>query len=276
MKKIAVFSLILTTVFFSLKAGVYRHDRTVAQYAQLAAQQQFDCVGQIYKAGLPGPSCILIDATHVLSAAHCFLKPTSRPDTFSFEFKNIRYKAKKIYANDKYDYGSWQNDIAIIELEKKVTDVTPATVNTRATELHSDAVMVGFGFMLMADKPTTSDDELVQGKLAGENVIDSIGGPTIEGMASILFLDFDCPTGIRYHGSCNKLGSSIPKNLECYCTGGDSGGGLFRKNGNNWELVGIISGGGVEVEQFLKTYYYGQVMKCTRVAAYKNWIQMHR
>jgi len=69
------------------------------------------------------------------------------------------------------------------------------------------------------------------------------------------------------------MGSSTPRNLEYMVNGGDSGGGLFMNNYNGWELVGICSGGGMELQQFQKTGYYGHILQWTRVSVYKDWIE---
>jgi hypothetical protein len=68
------------------------------------------------------------------------------------------------------------------------------------------------------------------------------------------------------------MGSSVPRPLEYISTGGDSGGGLFRKKGNDWELIGICGGAGIDLAQFMETYYYGQIMEWTRVAAFTKWM----
>ena len=46
----------------------------------------------------------------------------------------------------------------------------------------------------------------------------------------------------------------------------------LKKNGNEWELIGICAEGGIDLAQFMKTYYYGQVMGWTRVSLFADWI----
>jgi secreted trypsin-like serine protease len=104
-------------------------------------------------------------------------------------------------------------------------------------------------------------------------VVDTIGGYVVNGYGALLYCDFDCPPGCKYYGKCNKMGSSIPRDLEYIVNGGDSGGGLFKEGKQGWELIGILSGGGVNQDQFDKTFYYGQIMNWTRVSVFINWIK---
>ncbi|MBK8644872.1 MAG: hypothetical protein IPN15_22450 [Saprospiraceae bacterium] len=108
--------------------------------------------------------------------------------------------------------------------------------------------------------------------MPGENVIDSIGGQIYLDRESLLICDFDHPT----RNDCNKIGSPVPRPLEYICSGGDSGGGLFRNKNNAWELIGICSGSGVDINQLMKSGYYGHTMEgrefhCLRIGlAYKQ------
>jgi hypothetical protein len=157
-------------------------------------------------------------------------------------------------------------DIALLELEQPVTNITPANLNKGFDELHSKVVGVGYGYTGTGDK-----HELVKTsnkKIAGENEIDSLAGSTILGNATELLCDFDHPV----RKDCNKMGSAQPRPLEYMCVGGDSGGGLFRYRSGGWELVGITGGLQTDIDQFLASAYYGQIMIWTRVSAFTNWI----
>jgi secreted trypsin-like serine protease len=72
----------------------------------------------------------------------------------------------------------------------------------------------------------------------------------------------------------DKTGIHVPRPLEYICSGGDSGGGLFRQKGNGWELIGICGGGGggVDLQILMKTGYYGQKMSWTRLSPFTSWI----
>ncbi|HXS37835.1 MAG TPA: trypsin-like serine protease [Flavipsychrobacter sp.] len=284
---IALFLLVLTS-----KAGIYRHDREESQYTTLAAQPQFDCVGQLWKGNEFHGSCVLVGGKYVLSAAHCFIESSYRPDTivqgnqtiivnqpydqhigkasdYNVVYNGMRYQCKELKIYPSYmDTATHDGlDVALLVLEEDVKDIKPALMNSSFNELHTDVTGVGYGVNGPADKPGEIGN--AKKKLAGENVIDSLGGYTLNDNQTVMFCDFDHPTDT----GCNKMGSAVPRDLEYICGGGDSGGGLFRQTENGWELIGICHGGGVNIQQLMKTGYYGQVMSWTRVSVFKNWIE---
>lgn len=279
--------------FLTCFSGIIRHDVDEKEYLKLAEETQFDCVGRIFKDTSASGSCVLISNRFVLSAAHVFIDTDTRPDTMEINgqtitvftpynervtdvnkltlvFNGQKVKVKKLTLHPNYldSLTKGSCDIALIELEQPLKGISPAKLNDAFDELKSNVVGVGYGASGPADRPDLVD--LLHKKIAGENVIDSIGGSELSGNGTILLCDFDHPT----RDDCNKMGSSVPRPLEYISTGGDSGGGLFRKNGNDWELIGICggAGGGIDLAQFMKTYYYGQIMEWTRVAAFTEWI----
>jgi len=280
---------IFILTFFS---GIIRHDVDEKKYLKLAAKKQFDCVGQIYRDTSATGSCVLISDRFVLSAAHIFIESDTRADTIEHDgqtivasssfhyrqadisnlylvFKGQRVKVKTLWLHPHFLDSLTKRycDIALIELEKPIKNIKPAKLNNVFNELNSNVVGVGFGVSGTADKP-----ELVgihNKKIAGENVVDSIGGQDYLGNKTVLVCDFDHPT----REDCNKLGSPIPRPLEYIASAGDSGGGLFRKNNKQWELIGICSGSSFDLGQFMKTGYYGQTMRWTRVSVFTNWIE---
>jgi secreted trypsin-like serine protease len=292
--------LIITTlcviIFLTFFSGIIRHDVEEKAYLQLAVQKQFDCVGRIYKKDTTASgSCVLINDRFVLSAAHVFIDSETRPDTIEFngqkivayvpyntritnvsdltlEIKGKKVKVKNLWLHPHYLESLTKGfcDIALLELEKPIKNIAPATLNTEFNELNSDVVGVGFGASGSADRPDLVND--YNKKIAGENVIDSIGGQLYMGYETLLFADFDHP--IRT--DCNKLGSPTPRPLEYICTGGDSGGGLFRKKANKWQLIGICSGSSTDIDQLMKSGYYGQIMAWTRVSVFNNWIEKQK
>jgi len=291
MRKLRVFMIIPLLLVAQSRAGVYRHDRPESDYTSLAAKPEFDCVGQVKNKGVKSGSCVLIGHKYVLCAAHVFKVSETGRDTvysngsmiityppinervgdtrnYTFIFKGTVYSAKSIRLYPTYMDPATKNngDIAFIELESSVTDVVPAIVNEAFDELNSNVTGVGFGAWGVGDKMQTLDTTTK--KIAGENVIDSIGGFLINNRPTQLYCDFDKPGDT----SCNKMGSPVPRNLEYICAGGDSGGGLFLETKNGYRLCGICSGSGYNIQQFVKTAYYGQVMNWTRVSVFKDWI----
>lgn len=290
--KYTSFLAVTVLIFFTGFSGIIRHDVPETDYRKLANEAQFDCVGQVYRDTEATASCVLIGERFLLSAAHVFVESDVKPDTIrTKEFTSIVYRTsghrpadpgrftilikghrmaiRRITLHPYYlrplTIGTC--DLAVIELEEPISDVQFARVNTFHNELNNEVVGVGFGASGIASKP-----ESVQAlcmKIAGENTIDSIGGETYEGYATLMYGDFDHPE----RKDCNRMGNAKPRSLEYICSGGDSGGGLFRKEKGKWELIGICSGSGIEVNRLLKTGYYGQVMNWTRVSVFSEWLK---
>ncbi len=129
--------------------------------------------------------------------------------------------------------------------------------------MHKVITIVGYGPARPANEPTKS---VPYGKIAGQNILDSIGGKKVNGIHSRIGFDFDSPMD----SSTIAIGSNIACDLEYLPTGGDSGGGLFIENKGRTLLIGIISHG-------INTYsitggWYGSSCFATRIAAYKSWI----
>lgn len=281
-------------VFLTFVSGIIRHDVPEKKYLQLGKQKQFDCVGEL-GGGSGGGSCVLISPKYVLSAAHCFIDIDTKPDTLdtvidgkkaqlvlyipsnprvtdfsklyvTFNGRKVKVKSGVICPRylDSLTTGGSYCDIALLELEQPVTTIEPAKLSCSFDELHSDVTGVGFGFAGRADKPELTGRRK---KIAGESVVDSIGGPEFENRRTLMCCWFVAPG--------DKTGMHATRPLEYTTSGGDSGGGLFRQVGNDWELIGICGGGGggVNLEQLMKTRsYYGQTMGWTRVSLFTSWI----
>lgn len=287
--RVVTLSALALLTFFS---GIIRHDVDESEYLALAAEKQFDCVGRIFIDTSTSGSCVLISNHFILSAAHIFIDSDTRHDTLEIDghtiitntpynervtdinkltlvFNGQKVKAKRLIVHPNYldSLTKGSCDIVLIELDQPLKSISPVKLNTVFDELKSNVAGVGYGASGSANRPDLVG--LLNKKIAGENVIDSIGGYELNGFKTLLFADFDHPTDTT---CCNRMGSPIPKPLEFITAGGDSGGGLFRYNNNEWELIGITSGGGIELEQFMKSFYYGQIGSWTRVSALHEWI----
>lgn len=272
-------------------SGIGRDDVKPEKYLELAKQKQFDCVGQVVVDGDTAGSCVLICESTLLSAAHVFILSDTRPDTMMMDgqkvvvftsinerpaeakqievvFDHKSYKIKRLAIHPDYfdTSATGSSDLALIELEQSVKDIAPAILNENYDELGSEVVGVGYGVMAKATEESVID---FKKKNAGQNTIDSIGGKNSSGLATELLCDFDHPS----RNDCNKMGSFSPLPLEYLCNGGDSGGGLFRKKGDKWVLVGICSAFRPDIAQLEKTGFYGSVMGWTRVSVFKDWIE---
>lgn len=286
-----IFLTLGALIILTFTSGIIRHDVDENEYFELAAEKQFDCVGQIFKDTLARGSCVLISDRFVLSAAHVFIDSDTRPDTMEFNgqtvvvskqfnhrvtdvnklyliFEEQKLKVKSLILHPNYldSLTKGSCDIALIELEQPLKGVSPAKINTAFDEINYNVIGVGYGASGPANKP-----ELIKAyikKIAGENVVDSIAGQEYLGFKTLLVCDFDHPD----RTDCNKIGSPIPRPLEYIGSGGDSGGGLFRENDQKWELIGIYSSSSIDFDQFKKTGYYGQLMEWTRVSPFTEWI----
>jgi hypothetical protein len=283
------FVLFCFLIFFN---GVRRHDVEESEYLKLAAQKQFDCVGKVMNdKGVLIGSCVLIHERFILSAAHVFMEASYRDDSrkvdgaevklkqltsvrpmdaskVSFVFNGTSYGAKTLKVFPTYLDSTSKKycDLVLIELWEKVPAIVPARLGTSFNELNSDVTGVGYGASGPANEPQN-----VKGfgkKIAGENIIDSLSGYVLNGKATLLMADFDHPTD----KTCNRMGSATPKPMEFMVAGGDSGGALFMNTNNGFELIGITSGGGVEIPRLMKTGYYGHIMAWTRVSVFNDWI----
>ncbi len=287
--KTTLISLII--ISFISFSGIIRHDVPEQDYIDLAAQSQFDCSGRIIQlSDSSGGSGVLISPKHVLTAAHIFINSDQVPDTsfvngkriiiyhttnqrtapasdFVVKFGKHEYQGKSIYLHPEYSSSVGNYDMAIIELEKEVSAINPVKRNRSFNEMHSKFVGVGFGASGIANRPQTVKS--LAKKIAGQNVVDSVGGYLVAERPAMMFFDFDHPENTN---CCNKMGSPIPEPLEYISTGGDSGCGIFREKNQQWELIGILSGGGISIKQFLKSGYYGQTSEFTRVSLFNPWI----
>lgn len=266
---LALFSLI---GLITLISGIYRHDVPESTYTDLAKQTHFDCVGMVKQDSTLLGSCVLISKNYILSAAHILIEESGQktlPEkTISISLNGRQYQVKRFIFHPSYKFRFEDAyDLVIMELETAAGNVTPASLNTQFNELNSTVIGVGFGASGKANQP--EHVALKQLKIAGENTIDLLSGKKVKGKKSIFLSDFDHPTD----ESCNKMGSSVPLALEYICSGGDSGGGLFRWKNGQTELIGICSGADADLKTLLKTGYYGQIMKWTRVSAYQDWIK---
>ncbi len=181
--------------------------------------------------------------------------------------KKSKVKNVTIHPNyfDSLSKGSC--DIALLELSEPITNTSVTKINKDNNELNSNVVGVGYGASGQADSAQLV--AFYSKKIAGENVVDSIGGFDYLGNKTLLICDFDHPNKTKY----NKMGAPSPRPLEYICSGGDSGGALFSKKDNQWKLLGICSGSHNEINSDDDFVYYGQIMSWTRVSAFYNWIK---
>lgn len=270
----------ITSLFFLFNfSGIIRHDTDKTNYESLARKKEFLGVGQIFCDTFPKGSAVLISKNYIITAAHLFdeIETTNQNLTIRFEtFDSVNkrkvkfcYKISEFTVHPEYK-NTKECDIAICKLKNDV-HFKPAVINKKFNELNSIAICVGYG----ASGKSTDLEKIVSKneKLAGQNTIDSIGGFLYKKIPTILYCDFDDPERI----ATNRMGNVSPTDFEIICSGGDSGGGIFRiNNEGDGELLGICKGGGIDPYLLIKNMsYYGQIAEYTRVAPFYEWIYQH-
>lgn len=317
MKTITRF-LFLWIIIILFTSGIGRDDVQLSKYLQFAKAPQFDCVGEIYYKREFQITCILLDSTHLLTAAHAFFTDSGAyhrdsvfnfdlnrfvygyiaekqivrsPKNFSVKIGGKKYKTKRFVIHEAYlnakpyrdEYGIHASedefkDLAIIELANPVDDIAPAVLCDTDNELNKRAVFAGFGEVERANEFTydSIDSKSLhkRRKMAGENMIDSLGGYKIGNNWAGLYIDFDDPNS----NCCNRMGSAKPLPLEYFPSAGDCGSGLFININGIWKLAGFCASTPedyTEIVNYGKRYkkYYGFTAYYDRIFVYKDWIE---
>jgi len=289
--------IILFIVIITLTGGIYRHDRPIEKYLVYAKDDRFNCVGQLISMAegkwKSAGSFVLIDSLTILSAAHCFVGESKRDTVVNIQGKsyktymslgksllkvsefrflafNEQFVAKSILLHPNY-LKDGSCDIALIKLEKPVSGIGNLRINDSTNELKDTVTGVGYGVSGPANRIDLVN--IYDIRLAGQNIIDSIGGIVLNGKSTMLYADFDSPTSIA---GCNKIGDSKPLDLEYSIGAGDSGGPLFTDELNNFRLVGIATYAPKNISKLLKNGYYCEINGWTRVSAFNDWIENNR
>ena len=244
----------------------------------------------------------LIDEDWILTAAHNFYdaEEQNAPAPISGVYVNIgndpnnpeaTYSVSEIilhptWLSGQQDYDD-ANDLCLVKLATPITNITPAKLHTDGNEqLGNVAWHCGFGdFSRLADE----DPDLFSKKHAVQNNLDRIrdgfqtstGGTSYPG--GLLAFDFDNPDG-----TINSLGDGIINEDESYLGNGsstatsldfegttvegDSGGPLFIRHNNSWEVAGVLSGGASEPIDGHIDGSYGDISIYISVSASAQWI----
>ncbi len=180
------------------------------------------------------------------------------------------------------------NDLCLVKLSTTVPDISPAVLYADTNEpLGNQVWHCGFGdYSQLAGQ----DPDLISKKHAMENLLDRVQGGFqtstggVDYPGGLLAFDFDDPAG-----TLNTLGDDIVNEDEGYLglgssssmalsfegttVEGDSGGPLFLKNNDGWEVAGILSGGAFEPVRNHSDGNYGDISIYTRVSTSIDWIR---
>ena len=260
-------------------AGTIRNDRLDADYRAYGNQPQFASVGS-YSTGSLFGSFTLIAPDWALTAAH--VVDTDGDGLISDEVitnDTLRIGAQQRTATQLIvptginGNPGWNGDInhgfdlALVHLNQPFTSIQPAALYTSFQELGKTITSVGFGQGGTGTSGATTSSGI---KRAGDNVVDQYN--TFANGATALRWDFDEPTP---RTSPNFSGSTTPLDMEYLIGPGDSGGGSFIFENNNWYLAGVHSGT-YDLYAYpgatSNTSTYGDGALITRVAAYQQFI----
>lgn len=294
----AAFGITVIVLFFN---GIGRHDTPLKKHFDFANYSVFDCIGEVFdlKGNKFIQSCVLVSDQHIIATAHGFYEesksmvndsvtvldkkyPIKRPafsrlkkeSDFYIKIGSKTYRVEKIVIHPEYNddfHSNGYNDVAIVRLSEKVAeDIIPATLYTDTLEKNSRGIVCGQGAVMKAQGTSISLGR--RKKMAGENMIDSLGRNYTNNKWGVLFADMDKPGTTL----CNRMGDATPLPLELHGHTGDCGGGLFLIQNKQWRLAGISFAPSYynDWQLYGKTHgYYGFIDGWTRVSPIADWIE---
>jgi V8-like Glu-specific endopeptidase len=194
----------------------------------------------------------LISTTRVLTAAHCVSGRSANSidvliGTNHLGGSGTRINAQRIHVHPRWNSGTYDNDLAAIDLDNPVSGASVAPVQpVRPAE--SSIWAAGRSVTTVGWGTTGSGYPLGQRKLTV---------PVVSGT----FCGSGRSYGSSFHSSTMLCAGAVFGGYDS-CQG-DSGGPLLARNGTQWRLVGIVSwGNGCAVPLFPGVY--------TRLASYST------
>lgn len=243
-------------------AIIRRHDRADSLYLDYGQSSQFSAVGRMFlrdASGVDrwGGSATLIAENWVLTAAHVVDNDSVLDTDWSFDTGDgsRRYRAAEVILHPTWSASNLLvGDMALVRLEERVDNITPARLASSFTTNGSEVSLVGFGGTGQGLSGWEGDYDLR--RRAGTNLSES--GRQMFGRSELMAFDFDAPWA-----------DGGATNLESMLMYGDSGGAIMAETALGWELVGVNS-----FISFGNEWagLYGQTMGATRVWDYGAWI----
>lgn len=244
MKNLTPRILLLATALVQTGFIVIRHDKSEAEYLELAKK-----FPQVCKVGLNGGDATLIAPTWVLTAAHVadgISKRDGKNMLIYFDNDRRIVKAAEIFIHPEF-VPMGDHDIALIKLAEPVTDITPADLYKASDEEGKEIVIVGHGDFKNGNETQWKGTGK---KRAATNRIDKVSEDQI-------IFDFDSPEA----GATTLEGSGAP---------GDSGGPAFITDQGRVMIAGVSSTGRAGAKG---PGTYGATEYYTRVSTHIPWIE---
>ncbi len=250
-----VFSMV--AVSGTASGGIVRHDRSLRDHKSIMQARSYDePVGKIFiDGGRSTGSGTLIGDRFMLTAGHV----TAGASSIRVRLKGSDYSAVRSVVHPGWRGNNLFDgvDLSIIELDRPVAGVAPAKLYRGRAESERNVAAVGFG--------------LTGNGIIGTNFGTKTKKRWTQNVANVynenlLVTDFDDPRTM----AGNVFGSPSPRKYEGLTTFGDSGGGLFMKDGGRWTLAGVTS--------FIWNTSrgpwgnYGDSAGFTRVSSHLGWI----
>jgi hypothetical protein len=283
----ALVVLVVGPASLACSAGIIRHDREAEAYRKLGQMKALACVGKAGMKPLGRPvafraSAVLVSPRWALTAGHVsWAAPRKR---LRFEFAEKQYRATRLVPHPDFPdkllepekklmVGARGADLALVQLDRPVLDVRPATRYRGAAEVGKTVTIVGYG--CIGDGKAGLKLPPTHERRGANNVIDAAGGKLGALLITnrVLLFDFDDPND----PSGNQLGKATPVDLEGTISKGDSGGGWFINDGGTWKLIAITSGvlpptGDPHDDRNRPELYHGAIGAGMRVSTANDWI----
>lgn len=228
-------------------------------------------------------SGVMLDSTHVLTAAHVVAGQVNTAGNVSFSLNAGAYSqtlsAASISVYSGYtgttpgSDGVWHDDLAVVTLNAPITGVVGYDLYNGSLSGQT-ITQVAYGQTGDGANGVT-DNASASVKTVGENrvdrlVVDDDGGSSNE----VFMFDFDGPdSSTNFYGAPSPSNKTLGAMIEAQYAGGDSGSPVFVKVNGQWQIAGIGTFNGSTSLSSNSGVLFGSVGGGTIVSSYIPWIQ---